>query len=100
MAKNNEFLVEVYISSVKRPHIFENMSSTNICASHEYEARYSSCPNCIKGYAICSICDGDGSCIGDGCDRGLAHCQTKGCKYGYIYQTHYCIKCGNAKYIK
>ena len=79
-----------------------DVSKPNTCApdKHEYEACYSSCPSCIKGYAICSICDGDGSCIGDGCDKGLAHCQTKGCKYGYIYQTHYCIKCGNAKYIK
>ena len=76
--------------------------STTICelGSHEYQADYTNCSNCQKGYVICNNCDGDGSCLEDVCDKGLIPCPIQGCKYGQIYKAHYCIKCGDSKYIK
>lgn len=76
--------------------------STTVCEpdKHEYQPCYIDCSDCNKGYAICSNCDGDGSCIEDVCDKGLIPCPTQGCKYGFIYKTHHCIKCSKTRYIK
>ncbi len=75
--------------------------SATICNpdKHEYQPSYIECSDCDRGYVTCNNCDGDGSCLGV-CDKGLTACPKKGCKYGKIYQTHYCIKCSNARYVK
>ena len=66
---------------------------------HEYYPHFTKCSNCDRGYIICENCEGDGSCL-EVCDKGVVQCPKKGCKYGYIYQSHYCIKCPKTKYVK
>lgn len=66
---------------------------------HEYRPSYIECCNCESGYIICNNCDGDGNCL-DVCDKGLMMCAKKGCKYGLIYKSHYCIKCSKTRYVK
>ena len=72
---------------------------TSTPCEHEYQPSYIECTDCDRGYVICENCDGDGSCL-EVCDKGLITCPKKGCKYGYIYQMHYCIKCPKTRVIK
>ena len=76
------------------------MSSENCKPDeHEYRSIYAMCPNCNGGYVMCDNCEGDGDCLGI-CNKGLITCPTKGCKYGYLYKTHSCIKCSKTRYVK
>ena len=74
--------------------------STNIChiSGHQYQTVFDNCTKCDSGYVACNNCDGDG-CLEEYCDKGITICSNSGCKYGYIYQHHYCINCGIIKLV-